>query len=152
MTAEMLFLPQGRDVEAVCLTVFAVIVALIHLVDALAPKAKKALDPSKKVALKLVKRTELSHDTHMFRFGLPTPSTSSAFPSANTSRCPTRTRTGRSRGVLYTPTSSDVDKGHVDFVIKVYFPNERFPEGGKVSQHMHSLKIGDTWTPLGAEG
>ena len=33
-------------------------------------------------------------------------------------------------------------KGVVDFVIKVYFPNERFPEGGKVSQHMHALKVG----------
>jgi cytochrome-b5 reductase len=32
--------------------------------------------------------------------------------------------------------------GHVDFVVKVYFPNERFPEGGKVSQHMHGLKVG----------
>ena len=152
VTAEMLFLPQGRDVEAVCLTVFAVIVALIYLVDALAPKAKKALDPSKKVALKLVKRTELSHDTHMFRFGLPTPEHILGLPIGQHIALSYTDKDGKEQGRPYTPTSSDVDKGHVDFVIKVYFPNERFPEGGKVSQHMHSLKIGDTLDFSGPKG
>ena len=32
----------------------------------------------------------------------------------------------------YTPVSSDaMDKGHVDFVVKVYFPNKQFPDGVK---------------------
>ena len=34
----------------------------------------------------------------------------------------------------------------MDLVIKVYFANvhPRFPEGGKMSQHLESLKIGET--------
>lgn len=33
--------------------------------------------------------------------------------------------------------------GHVDFVIKVYFPNvePRFPEGGKMSMHLEKLEV-----------
>jgi cytochrome-b5 reductase len=36
--------------------------------------------------------------------------------------------------------------GHMDLVIKVYFANvhPRYPEGGKMSQHLESLSIGDT--------
>lgn len=50
-----------------------------------------------------------------------------------------------------------VQLGHVDFVIKVYYPNvePRFPEGGKMSTHLDSLKVCATvefdielvWTP-----
>jgi cytochrome-b5 reductase len=34
----------------------------------------------------------------------------------------------------------------MDLVIKVYFANvhPRYPEGGKMSQHLESLNIGDT--------
>ena len=44
----------------------------------------------------------------------------------------------------YTPTSSDDELGHFDLVIKVYWANEhpRFPDGGKMSQHLESLPIG----------
>lgn len=32
----------------------------------------------------------------------------------------------------------------MDFVIKVYFPNvePRFPDGGKMSMHLETLKVG----------
>ena len=36
--------------------------------------------------------------------------------------------------------------------VEVYFPNDRFPEGGKVSQHMHGLKVGDTLDFQGPKG
>ena len=44
----------------------------------------------------------------------------------------------------YTPVSSDDDLGFVDFCIKVYFANTHpnFPDGGKMSQHLESLKLG----------
>jgi NAD(P)H-flavin reductase len=44
----------------------------------------------------------------------------------------------------YTPISSNYDVGQVKFVIKVYRPCDRFPDGGKFSQHVDELKIGDT--------
>ena len=54
----------------------------------------------------------------------------------------------------YTPTSSDHNVGIVDFVIKVYFKNvhPKFPDGGKVSQYMDSLKFGETIKAQGPKG
>ena len=61
-------------------------------------------------------------------------------------RCPARSS--------YTPTSSDRDVGIVDFVIKVYYKNvhPKFPEGGKVSQYVDSLKFGETIKAQGPKG
>ena len=54
----------------------------------------------------------------------------------------------------YTPVSSDDDIGYVDFVIKVYFANvhPRFPEGGKLTQHMEAMVVGDTLKFRGPKG
>jgi len=45
----------------------------------------------------------------------------------------------------YTPISDVTRRGFVDFVIKIYRANEhpKFPEGGKMTQHLDQLKIGD---------
>ena len=41
-------------------------------------------------------------------------------------------KTGEKHMRPYTPVSSDaLDKGHVNFVVKVYFPNKQFPDRGK---------------------
>lgn len=50
--------------------------------------------------------------------------------------------------------SSDDDHGFVDLVIKVYFKNvhPKFPEGGKMSQHLDSLQLGDTIDVRGPSG
>ncbi len=44
--------------------------------------------------------------------------------------------------------------GHFDLVIKVYRANEhpKFPEGGKMSQHLDRLAIGDTMDVKGPVG
>ncbi len=54
----------------------------------------------------------------------------------------------------YTPTSSDDDVGYFDLVIKVYFKgvHPKFPDGGLLSQHFESLKIGDTMEVKGPIG
>lgn len=54
----------------------------------------------------------------------------------------------------YTPVSSDEDQGYVDLVIKVYARNvhPKFPAGGKMSQHVDALKIGDTIAFRGPTG
>lgn len=45
----------------------------------------------------------------------------------------------------YTPTSQDDDLGYFDLIIKVYRANQhpKFPEGGKMSQYLDTLAIGD---------
>ena len=45
----------------------------------------------------------------------------------------------------YTPISrADLKRNSFELLIKVYFPLlPQFPEGGLMSQHVNSLKIGD---------
>ena len=117
-------LPEGMDVEALVLTITAGVVAVIILLDVFAKsqRPKKALDasdPNKKVALKLVEREELSHDTHLFRFGLQSPEHILGLPVGQHIALSYVDGEGKEQGRPYTPTSSDVDKGHVDFVVKV---------------------------------
>ncbi|KAG2463167.1 NB5R2 reductase, partial [Polypterus senegalus] len=54
----------------------------------------------------------------------------------------------------YTPVSSDKDTGFVDLVVKVYYKNSHpsYPEGGKLSQYLDSMKIGDTIDFRGPNG
>jgi len=54
-----------------------------------------------------------------------------------TLRCKNKT-TGEDVQRSYTPISSNDDKGFVEFVIKVYFPNvhPRFPNGGAMTMHL----------------
>ena len=44
------------------------------------------------------------------------------------------------------PRSSDDDAGFVELVVKVYFRgvNDKFPDGGVMSQHREAMKVGDT--------
>ena len=46
----------------------------------------------------------------------------------------------------YTPCSLDCEEKYFDLILKVYFSgkNERFPNGGKGSQYMDSLEVGDS--------
>jgi NADPH-dependent ferric siderophore reductase len=54
----------------------------------------------------------------------------------------------------YTPVTGDDTPGSVTFVIKVYKAgvHPKFPEGGKMSQHLDSLKLGDTVEMRGPKG
>ena len=54
----------------------------------------------------------------------------------------------------YTPTTSDDTKGHFELVIKVYFKDEhpKFPDGGKMTQYLESLQIGDKIKVRGPTG
>lgn len=54
----------------------------------------------------------------------------------------------------YTPVSSDENYGYVDLVIKVYKRDvhPKFPNGGKMSQYVDGLKIGDTIAFRGPTG
>jgi cytochrome-b5 reductase len=122
---------------------------------------KPFLDGTRKT-VPLVEKIILTHDTRLFRFGLPTPKTVLGLPVGKHFKlyCPNAVgvEPGKWNGQpdkeadkpeiqrAYTPTSSDDDLGHLDLVIKVYKRGviERFPDGGKASQFLDSLKIGDT--------
>uniref|UniRef100_A0A8D0R018 NADH-cytochrome b5 reductase n=1 Tax=Sus scrofa TaxID=9823 RepID=A0A8D0R018_PIG len=95
----------------------------------------------------------VNHDTRRFRFALPSPQHILGLPVGQHIYL-----SARIDGNLvirpYTPVSSDDDKGFVDLVIKVYFKDThpKFPAGGKMSQYLESMKIGDTIEFRGPNG
>lgn len=110
-------------------------------------------DPEQKYNVKLIEREEVSHDTRRFRFELPSKHHVLGLPIGQHVYL---SATINDQLVIrpYTPVSSDDDKGYFELVIKVYFKNvhPKFPDGGKMSQHLESLKIGDTILVRGPSG
>lgn len=110
-------------------------------------------DPTLKYPLKLVDKEEISPDTRRFRFALPSPDHILGLPVGQHIYL-----TARINGQLvprpYTPVSSDDDKGYMDLVVKIYFKDvhPKFPEGGKMSQYLEGLDIGDYVDVRGPNG
>lgn len=111
------------------------------------------VDPTVKYPLKLIEKEVINHDTRRFRLELPSARHILGLPVGQHIFL-----TARVNGELviraYTPVSSDDDKGFVDLVVKVYFKNvhPKFPGGGKMTQHLDSLKVGDTIDVRGPNG
>ncbi|CAJ0939007.1 unnamed protein product, partial [Mesorhabditis belari] len=106
-----------------------------------------------KYALPLVKKTIVSHDTRKFRFALPSDVHILGLPTGQHVYLSAKVD-GKLVVRPYTPISSDDDKGHVELMIKVYYRdvNPKFPDGGKMSQHLEAMKIGDTIDFRGPNG
>mmetsp|Transcript_20005 Transcript_20005/g.48050 ORF Transcript_20005/g.48050 Transcript_20005/m.48050 type:complete len:909 (-) Transcript_20005:36-2762(-) len=112
---------------------------------------KIALDPKNKQAFKLQKKTVLSRDSFELDFALQTPEHVLGLPTGKHIFLSADVK-GEMVMRRYTPTTSDYDIGCVKFVIKAYPPCERFPLGGKMSQYVDSLQIGDTIDMRGPVG
>jgi len=110
-----------------------------------ADESPTVLKGGKWVSLPLKERKELSHDTRLFRFALPSEQHVLGLPVGQHLFLKGKDlRTDKMVMRAYTPVGAG--PGYVDFVIKVYFANvhPRFPDGGALTQFMESLKIGDT--------
>jgi len=118
-------------------------------------KGKKVtlVDPNVKYALKLIKKIELSHDTRLFRFELPSSEHCLGLPIGQHIYLSARINDGL---VVrpYTPTTSDEDLGHMDLVVKIYKANvhPKFPDGGKMTQYLDNMNIGDSIDVRGPSG
>uniref|UniRef100_A0A7S4S2G2 Nitrate reductase n=2 Tax=Ditylum brightwellii TaxID=49249 RepID=A0A7S4S2G2_9STRA len=104
---------------------------------------KIALNPKKKIAFMLQKKTQLSRDSFLLDFALQSPEHVLGLPTGKHMFL-SATINGELVMRRYTPISSNYDVGCVKFVIKAYPPCARFPKGGKMSQHLDRLKVGDT--------
>jgi len=121
--------------------------------------------------VKLIVREQLSHDTCLLRFGLGGGrSTVLGLPVGKHIKVHVPNVVGVEPGKwngredpeaghpmvtrAYTPTSSDMDPGYVDLLVKVYAPGTvaRFPDGGKVSYQLSKLQLGDEITISGPWG
>lgn len=112
----------------------------------------KTLDGNK-IPLKLVEKVTISHDTRLFRFQLPSPGHILGLPTGNHVHLSAMID-GKLVVRPYTPVSSDDDLGVMDLVVKVYFKNvhPKFPDGGKMTQYLNDLSIGQTIDVRGPSG
>lgn len=102
------------------------------------PAAGGVISTDEYTAFPLTHKTETSHNTRLFRFGLPTPDATLGLPLGR--HISVRARVdGKEVKRPYTPTSGLSTTGHFELLIKVY------PEPhGTMSRHLDSLQIGDT--------
>lgn len=118
---------------------------------ALAAAPVTLIDPRTRYDLPLESSRRLNHDTYLMRFALPSaahrvglPCGKHVFLFADIG--------GELVARAYTPLSSDRDLGRLDLLVKVYWPTGRFPQGGKMTQHLAALKPGDTISVKGPMG
>lgn len=106
-------------------------------------KLPVALNARKKLQVPLIEKETLSPNVRRFRFGLPSENHVLGLPVGKHFFV-----SGRWNGEFvmrpYTPVTGDEVIGYVDLVIKVYAPTDRFPEGGKMSQLLDTVEIGET--------
>ena len=90
-----------------------------------------------------MERKEISQDTRTFKFALPDDNHILGLPVGQHIYLSAKVD-GKLIVRSYTPISSDDDLGFVELLIKVYFANThpKFPDGGKMTQYLESLKIG----------
>jgi len=104
---------------------------------------KIALDPKHKQPFRLRNKTVLSRDSFVLDFALQSPEHILGLPTGKHVFLSANIH-GEMVMRRYTPITSNHDLGHIQFVIKAYPPCERFPIGGKMSQYLDSLEVGDT--------
>ncbi|MDA9098096.1 ferredoxin--nitrite reductase [bacterium] len=97
------------------------------------------------VELKLESKADVSPDTRIFRFSLPTDKHILGLPVGQHVRMQFVDSSGKEVSRPYTPISSDDNLGFVEFMVKVY-------DAGVCSKHLDGLKIGDSMTFSGPTG
>ncbi|KAK7385239.1 hypothetical protein VNO78_30953 [Psophocarpus tetragonolobus] len=122
--------------------------------DAAEAESKVALNPRQKIHVKLVSKTEISHDVRRFRFALPKENQVLGLPVGKHVFLYAHTDENNLVVRAYTPTSRPEEVGYFDLVVKIYFKgvHPKFPNGGAMSQYLESLEIGsvlDVKGPLG---
>jgi len=111
------------------------------------------LDPGVFKACPLIQKEALSHDTKRFRFALTHPDQPLGLPVGHHLYL---RATIHNEMVMrpYTPTSLTTERGSFELVVKIYRAHEdpKHPLGGKMSQFLDRLHIGDTMDVKGPLG
>ena len=130
------------------------VIGLVYVVQLLSgpPTPPKVLPLEDFQPLPLIRKDVLSHDTCRFTLGLP-PGHVLGLPIGQHISLKFTGPDGKAVQRSYTPVTNDTLTDEVQLVIKVYRPAPpKFPNGGLMSQHLDSLKIGDTILVKGPKG
>mmetsp|Transcript_18487 Transcript_18487/g.18580 ORF Transcript_18487/g.18580 Transcript_18487/m.18580 type:complete len:304 (+) Transcript_18487:76-987(+) len=140
----------NKVAAVVSFLVILVTLAILHF------KKKKlvALNSEEWISFTLIKKVDISHDVRLFRFALQSEKHILGLPIGQHISLKFTDTEGKLVQRSYTPVSSDNNVGYVDFVVKVYFAkvHPKFPDGGKMSQYMNNLQIGESMMMKGPKG
>jgi cytochrome-b5 reductase len=131
--------PYAKEIGAALLVV---LLAIIFLGGKKA--AEPVLHPTEWRNFKLVKKTQLTHNTARYRFGLPKETDCLGLPIGQHISIQANID-GKNVMRSYTPTSLDNDKGYFELVVKTY------PQGN-ISKYLAGLKEGDSVQVRGPKG
>lgn len=104
-----------------------------------------ALQESVYQPFKLTNRTQVSPNTVLFRFALPTPTSRVGLPVGKHMLLRCLDSEGKPVARSYTPVSSDQDLGYFDLLVKLY-------PLGKMSQHLDKMQVGESIDVRGPTG
>ncbi|BEJ13484.1 hypothetical protein CspHIS471_0306580 [Cutaneotrichosporon sp. HIS471] len=131
--------PYAKEIGA------ALVVILLAILFLGGKKADEpVLHPTEFRQFKLVKKTQLTHNTARYRFGLPKETDSLGLPIGQHISIQANIG-GKNVMRSYTPTTLDNDKGYFELVVKTY------PQGN-ISKYLAGLKIGDSVQVRGPKG
>ncbi|CDK26329.1 unnamed protein product [Kuraishia capsulata CBS 1993] len=107
-------------------------------------KERKVLKKDEYQKFPLIEKILISHNTALFRFGLPKPTDVLGLPIGQHISI-SEVINGKEIVRSYTPTSTDEAKGHFDLLIKWY-------DLGNISKFINELKLGETINVRGPKG
>lgn len=142
------------NITFIALATIAIAVVVALVLKGSGPEKKKiALSPDTFQPFKLVSKTNVSHDTRILRFALQSPEHVLGLPIGQHMYLKAMVD-GAEVQRAYTPISSDDEVGYFELLIKVYFKNvhPKFPEGGKLTQYLENMKVGDEILVKGPSG
>ncbi|KAI6233560.1 Cytochrome-b5 reductase [Aphelenchoides fujianensis] len=96
------------------------------------------------VRLRLIEKWSISPNTRIFRFALPSAEHMSGLGPGDHVKISAEIN-GKTVSRKYTHTSDDDQRGFIDFLVKIYGPNEHpeYPEGGLLTPWLDSLQINE---------
>jgi cytochrome-b5 reductase len=101
-----------------------------------------ALNPRRTSPFRLRRKTLLNDDTFVLEFALPTAEHESGLPPGK-HVIVSAVIDGKRVLRRYAPISSQLDKGILELLVKAFRPSPLYPAGGKMSQYLDRLEIGD---------
>lgn len=119
-----------------------------------AGNAPMGLNPKKWVPLVCDAKIPLSHDTILLRLKLESDQHQCGLPVGYHLYLRGDSHQGKKVMRAYTPSSLNGTLGAVEFVIKIYFPNDNpnFPEGGLLTRYLNTVNVGDAVEVKGPMG
>ncbi|KAI0461483.1 hypothetical protein LJB42_000780 [Komagataella kurtzmanii] len=132
------------DNNVVVFTAILVVVSIAAYILLFSNSDRKVLKKDEFQPFPLIQRTQLTHNTAIFRFGLPRPTDVLGLPIGQHISIAASIG-GKEVLRSYTPTSTDDAKGYFDLLIKVY-------EQGNITKYVDNLKLGESIRVRGPKG